>query len=93
MITDTLSTTITGEEARRAARNAGAIAAASILSRGLQFGWQLLLASALGPARYGIYGAVAAFIMVGSAIPNFGMGPIVVRDVARYPEKAGKYLT
>ncbi|MBI5668128.1 MAG: oligosaccharide flippase family protein [Chloroflexi bacterium] len=88
-----MSTTITGAEARRAARNAGAIAAASILSRGLQFGWQLLLASALGPALYGVYGAVAAFIMVGSAIPNFGMGPIVVRDVARYPDKAGRYLT
>ncbi len=87
------STTITGAEARRAARNAGAIAAASILSKGLQFGWQLVLASALGPALYGVYGAVAAFIMVGSAVPNFGMGPIVVRDVARYPGKAGQYLT
>ncbi|HEX2908582.1 MAG TPA: flippase [Phototrophicaceae bacterium] len=93
MTTDTFTTTISGDEARRAARNAGAIAAASILSRGLQFGWQLLLVSALGPAMYGIYGVVAAFIMVGSAIPNFGMGPIVVRDVARYPQKAGQYLT
>lgn len=92
-IETTTSPTISGAEARRAARNAGAIAAASILSRGLQFGWQLVLASALGPALYGVYGAVAAFILVGSAIPNFGMGAIVVRDVARYPDKAGKYLT
>jgi O-antigen/teichoic acid export membrane protein len=90
---ETISPTISGAEARRAARNAGAIAAASILSRGLQFGWQLILVPGLGPEAYGVYGAVAAFIMVGSSIPNFGMGPIVVRDVARHPERAGKYLT
>jgi O-antigen/teichoic acid export membrane protein len=90
---DTVSSGIGGAEARRAARNAGAIAAASILSRGLQFGWQLILVPGLGPEAYGIYGAVAAFIMVGASIPNFGMGPIFIRDIARYPEQTGKYLT
>jgi O-antigen/teichoic acid export membrane protein len=93
LTTETASPTITGAEARRAARNAGAIAAASILSRGLQFGWQLILVPGLGPAAYGIYGAVAAFIAVGSSIPNFGMGPIFIRDLARHPEKTGHYLT
>lgn len=93
MMTETPAPAISGAEARRAARNAGAIAAASILSRGLQFGWQLILAPALGPAMYGIYGVVLAFIMIGSTVPNFGMGPIVVRDVARRPEEAGRYLT
>ena len=91
--TELVSPSISGAEARRAARNAGAIAAASILSRGLQFGWQLILVPGLGPQAYGVYGAVAAFIMVGSSIPNFGMGPIFIRDIARYPERAGKYLT
>src|SRR5437868_3142939 len=90
---DTVSPTIGGAEARRAARNAGAIAASSILSRGLQFGWQLILVPGLGPEAYGIYGAVAAFIMVGASIPAFGMGAIFIRDIARYPERAGKYLT
>jgi O-antigen/teichoic acid export membrane protein len=93
LTTETAIPPITGAEARRAARNAGAIAAASILSRGLQFGWQLILVPGLGPAAYGIYGAVAAFIMVGSSIPNFGMGPIFIRDLARHPERTGKYLT
>ncbi len=90
---ETTPPSISGAEARRAARNAGAIAAASLLSRGLQFGWQLILVPGLGPAAYGIYGAVAAFVMVGAALPNFGMGPIVVRDVAQRPALAGKYLT
>ncbi|MAS37714.1 MAG: hypothetical protein CL610_27205 [Anaerolineaceae bacterium] len=84
---------ISAQDARRAARNAGAIAAASILSKGALFVWQLILARALGEATYGIYGTIGAFIAVGTAIVNFGMGPIVIRDVARTPQLAGKYLT
>src|SRR5262245_41653204 len=86
-------TTIAGAEARRAARNATAIAAASIVGRGVQFGWQLILAPWLGVSVYGVYGTVGALMAVGASIANFSMGTIVVRDVARYPERAGKYLT
>lgn len=84
---------ISAGDARRAARNAGAIAAASILSKGALFAWQLVLARAIGEADYGLYGTVGAFIAVGTAVVNFGMGPIVIRDVAREPKLAGKYLT
>lgn len=80
-------------EARRAARNAGAIAAASVVSKGALFLWQLALARALGESLYGVYGAVGSFIAVGTSLVNFGMGPIVIRDVARRPDQAGKYLT
>ncbi len=79
-------------EARRAARNAGAVAAASVISKGALFLWQLALARALGEALYGVYGAVGSFIAVGTSLVNFGMGPIVIRDVARRPDQAGKYL-
>ncbi|MCB9455360.1 MAG: flippase [Anaerolineaceae bacterium] len=84
---------ISGQEARRVARNAGAIAAARIVSSGVQVIWQLVLVSALSPESFGIYGTVIAFILIGTSVTNFGMGPIVIRDVARYPHKAGKYLT
>ena len=84
---------ISGAEARRAARNAAALAAASVVGRGVQFGWQLALAPWLGVAAYGIYGTVGALMAVGASIANFGMGPILIRDVSRYPERAGKYLT
>lgn len=80
-------------EARRAARNAGAIAAASLISKGALFLWQLALARTLGESLYGVYGAVGSFIAVGTSLVNFGMGPIVIRDVARRPDQAGKYLT
>jgi O-antigen/teichoic acid export membrane protein len=93
MTLDTMTAPITGAEARRAARNAGAIAAASLLSRGLQFGWQLILVPGLGPVAFGVYGAVSSFVQVGSSVASFGMGPIYIRDIARYPEQAGKYLT
>lgn len=93
MTTDTLNTPISGAEARRAARNAGAIAAASLLSRGLQFGWQLILVPGLGPAAFGIYGAVSSFIQVGTSLASFSIGPIYIRDVARRPEQSGQYLT
>lgn len=79
--------------ARRAARNAGAIAAASLISKGALFLWQLALARTLGESLYGVYGAVGSFIAVGTSLINFGMGPIVIRDVARRPDQASKYLT
>lgn len=91
--TTSSSTTISSSEARRAARNAGAIAAATLLSRGMQFVWQLIFSAALGPAALGIYGTVSGFTQIGSSIAMFGMSPIVIRDVARHPQQAGKYLT
>lgn len=87
------SASITPQDAQRAARNAGAIAVASILSKGALFVWQLILARAIGEAAYGAYGTVGAFIAVGTTLVNFGMGPIVIRDVARAPQQASKYLT
>ena len=88
-----MSASSAAAEARRAARNAGAIAAASLVSKGALFLWQIALAHALGEALYGVYGAVGSFIAVGTSVVNFGMGPIVIRDVARRPDQAGKYLT
>ncbi|RMF77730.1 MAG: flippase [Chloroflexi bacterium] len=93
MTTDVSSPRISSAEAERAVRNATAIAVATILSKGILFGWQLVLAPLLGVASYGIYGTVLALFTVGASIPNFGMGPIVIRDVARKPQDAGRYLT
>jgi len=80
------------EAARRAARNAGALAISTVLAKGLQFIWQLVLARWLGSSDYGIYGTIGALLAIGAAIPEFGMGLIVVRDVATRPKDAGRYL-
>ena len=82
-----------GEDARRAARNAGALAAASLFSKGLMFAWVVVLGRWLGTSDYGIYGTVGALATIATVMGSFGMGLIVVRDVSRDPSLAGKYLT
>lgn len=93
MTTQASPTPLSTADAKRAARNAGAIAAASIISNGALFAWQLFLARMIGESDYGIYGTVGAFIAIATSITNFGLGPIFIRDVARQPHHAGKYLT
>lgn len=83
----------TAQDTRRAARNAGALAAASLFSKGMLFVWQFALARWIGDAGYGVYGTVGALATIATVIGSFGMGLIVVRDVSRAPEKAGAYLT
>lgn len=86
-------TPISGAEARRVARNAGAIAAARILSSGALFAWQLALGRLLGVFDFGVYGTVGALFAVGVPLASFSMGMIVIRDVARDPASAGRYLS
>jgi O-antigen/teichoic acid export membrane protein len=92
ILTDT-SATLTAADARRAARNAGAIALAQIVSKGTLFVWQIILIPLLGLTAYGVYGTVAALFLVAATVAAFGIGTIVTRDVARQPTAAGRYLT
>jgi len=78
-------------DAKRAARNAGALLVSSLVSKGALFGWQLILAPWLGATAYGIYGTIGAMLAVGASLASFSMGLIVIRDVAREPSNAGKY--
>jgi O-antigen/teichoic acid export membrane protein len=78
--------------AKRAARNMTALALSNIASKGLLFLWQLMLARWLGSGDYGVYGTIGALLAVGAALPEFGMGLIVIRDVAKSPRDAGRYL-
>lgn len=80
-------------DARRAARNAGAIALARILSNGSLFIWQLVLIPLLGPAQYGLYGTVGAFFLIATTVAALGMGNIIIREAARHPARAGSYLS
>ncbi len=81
------------ETTRRAARNVTALALSNVVSKGLLFVWQLVLARWLGAEGYGIYGTIGALLAVGAALPDFGMGLIVIRDVANRPQAAGRYLS
>lgn len=86
------TTPLTGAEAKRAARNASAIAAARILSSGILLIWQLILGRLLGASEFGIYGTVGALFNIGVTFTAFGMGVILIREVARNADKAGQYF-
>jgi len=86
-------TPMTTAEARSAARNAAALAAASIVAKGALFVWQLVLTRLLIQADYGIYGTIGGMLAIAATLPEFGMGLIVLRDVARRTDLAGKMLT
>ena len=92
MTTQTTSTPLAGAEARRAARNAVAIVVSRIISSGALFVWSLILAGLLGDSDFGIYNAIAALYLIGAAMTSFSLSQIVIREVARQPELAGKYL-
>lgn len=74
------------------ARNATALFLSDVASKGALFLWQLVLARWLGAAGYGIYGTIGALITVGASVVELGMGIIVVREVAKRPRDAGRFL-
>ncbi len=84
---------ISSSDAKRAARNVSSLVAASLVSKGALFIWQLVLPAWIGSYFYGIYGTVGGMIAIAGSVSSFGMGLIVIRDVARAPDKAGKYWT
>lgn len=79
--------------ASKTTRNAFVLIIATIFSSGIQLVWQLALTTALGPELYGIYGTVVSLMAVSTAVVNFGLGIIFIRDVAREPHKMGQYWT
>jgi O-antigen/teichoic acid export membrane protein len=74
------------------ATNAAALAASKVLTSVALLVWQVALARALGAGDYGVYGTISALMAVGASIPDLGIGSIVVREVARAPERASNYF-
>lgn len=85
--------TISGREARRAARNALVLIIASFVSKGILFAWQIVLGNWLGPDDLGIYGTIVSLMAVTAPLANFGLGVILIRDVARRMDFIGRCWT
>ncbi len=77
---------------RTVAVNASLLAFSTVLTLGLQFVWQVVLARTLGERGYGTYATIGALLVTGAALVEFGMGLIVIRDVAAHRTEAGRYL-
>lgn len=82
---------ITASDAKRAARNVGALMAASVVSKGLLFLWQIALGNFLGPTEYGIFQTILGLMGIAVVMVGFGIGVIAIREVANKPEKIGQY--
>jgi O-antigen/teichoic acid export membrane protein len=85
------SPSITASDAKRAARNVGALMAASVISKGLLFAWQIALGNFLGPTEYGIFNTIIGLMGIAAVVVGFGIGVISIREVANKPEKIGQY--
>jgi O-antigen/teichoic acid export membrane protein len=77
----------------RTARNAMALAIATILARGIQFMWILLLARLLQADLYGLWGTISALLVMAATLPDLGIGLVVLRDIPQQPGISGPYLT
>jgi O-antigen/teichoic acid export membrane protein len=80
-------------DAKRAARNVGALVVASILSKGILFGWQIILGTWLPTVDYGIYNTVFALFALGAPLASLSMGMIAIREIARKPDTIGQYAS
>jgi O-antigen/teichoic acid export membrane protein len=77
--------------AQRVARNFSALVLASLFSKGLLFIWQIVLGNYFTPYEYGVYNTVTSLMAVSTSLVGFGMGMIVIREVARQPARLRAY--
>ena len=77
---------------RRTAANAASLVAAYVIGRGLAFVAVVVAARAVGAEAFGTYGAAAALAVVLSLVSTLGMVPLLVREMARAPEDASRWL-
>lgn len=86
-----VSPSITASDAKRAARNVGALMSASVVSKGLLFVWQIALAKFLGPSELGVFNTIVGLLGIAVVIVGFGTGVIAIREIANKPKKIGQY--
>jgi O-antigen/teichoic acid export membrane protein len=82
----------TEEGTRQVLANGLALLLAYALPRGFTVASVVVAARVLGPDLFGVYGAAAAYAVVLSVLATLGMQPLLVREIARAPERAAVLL-
>ena len=77
---------------RRVAANALWLFLAYAPPRLLTFGSTVVAARVLGAREFGAYATAAAFAVILSIVATLGMTPLLIRDIAKAPERAGSLL-
>lgn len=76
----------------RVARNTFYLTLSEIFLKALGILWVVFLAHTFSVADYGKYNLVTSFIAIFSFLPDFGVGLIVIREIARDPKRSSYYL-
>lgn len=77
---------------QRIAKNTGLLFASQVVVQVLSFFYIMYSARYLGPSNFGILTFALAFTAIFGVIPDFGLRPLIVREVARDKSLASKYL-
>src|SRR3989339_783155 len=73
-------------------QNTSFLTAASILQKVISFFYFTIIARVIGVENTGVYFFAITFTTIFTVVADFGMGPVLTREVARYPEKTDQYL-
>lgn len=80
------------EGIHRVVLNALFLLLAYALPRALTFGSVVVAARVLGASDFGAYSTAAAFAVILSILATLGMMPLLIRDLARAPERAPELI-
>lgn len=73
-------------------QNTSFLTAASILQKVISFFYFTIIARVIGVENTGVYFFAITFTTIFTVVADFGMGPVLTREVARYPDKTEQYL-
>lgn len=73
-------------------RNTSYLFISEVILKGLGVLWIILLARSLSVSNFGIYNVVTSFLAIFSFFPDFGIGIIIIREIASNKKKASKLL-
>lgn len=76
----------------KVARNTLYLTVSEIVLKIVGILWIIFLARAFSVATYGEYNFITAYIAIFSFLPDFGVGLIVIREIARDPKHAPEYI-
>ncbi len=73
-------------------QNTSFLTAASILQKVISFVYFTIIARVIGVENTGVYFFAITFTTIFTVVADFGMGPVLTREVARYPDRSEQYL-
>ena len=74
------------------AQNTSFLTIASVLQKAISFVYFTIVARLIGVSGTGVYFYAIAFTTIFIVVADFGLGPVLTREAARYPDQSEKYV-